>query len=192
METNLSRRGFLTGAAAAGALAAMKDGVRVINLARGELVDDDAMIAALDAGKVACYVTDFPNGKILRGKNVVAIPHLGASTPESEENCAVMAARELKDYLENGNIQNSVNLPTLVQPWSGVSRLCIIHRNAPGAIASITGVLSKDGVNVANMTNKSKKDYAYTVVDVDSRIGESVADTIRALDVVLRVRLLNH
>ena len=91
-----------------------------------------------------------------------------------------MAAQELKDYLENGNIQNSVNLPTLVQPWSGVSRLCIIHRNAPGAIASITGVLSKDGVNVANMTNKSKKDYAYTVVDVDSRIGESVADTIRA------------
>ena len=170
----------------------MKGGVRILNLARGTLVNDDDMLAALDSGKVACYVTDFPNGKILRGKNVVAIPHLGASTPESEENCAVMAAQELKDYLENGNIQNSVNLPTLVQPWSGVSRLCIIHRNAPGAIASITGVLSKDGVNVANMTNKSKKDYAYTVVDVDSRIGESVADTIRALDVVLRVRLLNH
>ena len=147
----------------------MKGGVRILNLARGTLVNDDDMLAALDSGKVACYVTDFPNGKILRGKNVVAIPHLGASTPESEEN-----------------------LPTLVQPWSGVSRLCIIHRNAPGAIASITGVLSKDGVNVANMTNKSKKDYAYTVVDVDSRIGESVADTIRALDVVLRVRLLNH
>ena len=170
----------------------MKGGVRILNLARGTLVNDDDMLAALDSGKVACYVTDFPNGKILRGKNVVAIPHLGASTPESEENCAVMAAQELKDYLENGNIQNSVNLPTLGQPWSGVSRLCIIHRNAPGAIASITGVLSKDGVNVANMTNKSKKDYAYTVVDVDSRIGESVADTIRALDVVLRVRLLNH
>ena len=132
----------------------MKGGVRILNLARGTLVNDDDMLAALD--------------------------------------CAVMAAQELKDYLENGNIQNSVNLPTLVQPWSGVSRLCIIHRNAPGAIASITGVLSKDGVNVANMTNKSKKDYAYTVVDVDSRIGESVADTIRALDVVLRVRLLNH
>ena len=170
----------------------MKGGVRILNLARGTLVNDDDMLAALDSGKVACYVTDFPNGKILRGKNVVAIPHLGASTPESEENCAVMAAQELKDYLDNCNIQNSVNLPTLVQPWSGVSRLCIIHRNAPGAIAGITGVLSKDGVNVANMTNKSKKDYAYTVVDVDSRIGESVADTIRALDVVLRVRLLNH
>lgn len=174
------------------AIAKMKGGVRILNLARGELVCDQDMIAALETGRVAKYVTDFPNDTIATVKNVIAMPHLGASTPESEENCAVMAAQELKDYLENGNIQNSVNLPTLVQPWSGVSRLCIIHRNAPGAIASITGVLSKDGVNVANMTNKSKKDYAYTVVDVDSRIGESVADTIRALDVVLRVRLLNH
>ena len=166
------------------AIAKMKGGVRILNLARGELVCDQDMIAALETGRVAKYVTDFPNDTIATVKNVIAMPHLGASTPESEENCAVMAAQELKDYLENGNIQNSVNLPTLVQPWSGVSRLCIIHRNAPGAIASITGVLSKDGVNVANMTNKSKKDYAYTVVDVDSRIGESVADTIRALDVV--------
>ena len=123
---------------------------------------------------------------------MVAIPHLGASTPESEENCAVMAAQQLRDYLENGNITNSVNLPTLVQPWSGECRLCIIHRNVPGAIASITGVLSKDGVNVENMTNKSKKDYAYTVVDVGSRVSDAVASEIRALDGVLRVRLLNH
>ena len=170
----------------------MKGGVRILNLARGGLVNDDDMLSALDSGKVACYVTDFPNNKILQGKNVIAIPHLGASTPESEENCAVMAAQELKDYLENGNITNSVNLPTLVQPWSGESRLCIIHRNVPGAIASITGVLSKDGVNVENMTNKSKKDYAYTVVDVGSRVSEAVVDEIRALDGVLRVRLLNH
>ena len=170
----------------------MKGGVRILNLARGGLVNDDDMLAALDSGKVACYVTDFPNNKILQGKNVVAIPHLGASTPESEENCAVMAAQQLKDYLENGNITNSVNLPTLVQPWSGECRLCIIHRNVPGAIASITGVLSKDGVNVENMTNKSKKDYAYTVVDVGSRVSDAVAAEIRALDGVLRVRLLNH
>ena len=149
-----------------------------------QLVNDDDMIQALESGRVARYVTDFPDEKIAVAAHVVALPHLGASTPESEENCARMAADQLKDYLLNGNVKNSVNLPTLVQPWSGVSRLCIIHRNAPGAIASITGVLSKDGVNVANMTNKSKKDYAYTVVDVDSRIGESVADTIRALDVV--------
>ena len=170
----------------------MKGGVRILNLARGGLVNDDDMLSALDSGKVACYVTDFPNNKILQGKNVVAIPHLGASTPESEENCAVMAAQQLKDYLENGNITNSVNLPTLVQPWSGECRLCIIHRNVPGAIASITGVLSKDGVNVENMTNKSKKDYAYTVVDVGSRVSDAVAAEIRALDGVLRVRLLNH
>ena len=170
----------------------MKGGVRVINLARGGLVNDDDMLTALESGKVSAYVTDFPNNKILQGKNVIAIPHLGASTPESEENCAVMAAQELKNYLENGNITNSVNLPTLVQPWSGECRLCIIHRNVPGAIASITGVLSKDGVNVENMTNKSKKDYAYTVVDVGSRVSDAVASEIRALDGVLRVRLLNH
>ena len=170
----------------------MKGGVRILNLARGGLVNDDDMLSALDSGKVACYVTDFPNNKILQGKNVVAIPHLGASTPESEENCAVMAAQELKDYLENGNIKNSVNLPTLVQEWSGVSRLCIIHRNIPGAIANITGLLSRDGVNVENMTNKSKKDYAYTVVDLGSRITDTVANEIRALEGVFRVRVLNH
>ena len=170
----------------------MKGGVRVINLARGGLVNDDDMLQALDSGKVAAYVTDFPNNKILQGKNVIAIPHLGASTPESEENCAVMAAQELRDYLENGNITNSVNLPTLVQEWSGISRLCVIHRNQPGLLASITGVLSKDNVNVENMTNKSKKDYAYTLVDLGSRISDSVADEVRGLDGVLRVRLLNH
>ena len=170
----------------------MKGGVRILNLARGGLVNDDDMLAALDSGKVAAYVTDFPNNKILQGKNVIAIPHLGASTPESEENCAVMAAQELKDYLENGNIKNSVNLPTLVQEWSGVARLCIIHRNIPGAIANITGLLSRDGVNVENMTNKSKKDYAYTVVDLGSRISEAVADEIRGLEGVFRVRVLNH
>ena len=170
----------------------MKGGVRILNLARGGLVNDDDMLAALDSGKVAAYVTDFPNNKILQGKNVIAIPHLGASTPESEENCAVMAAQELKDYLENGNIKNSVNLPTLVQEWSGVSRLCIIHRNIPGAIANITGLLSRDGVNVENMTNKSKKDYAYTVVDLGSRITDTVANEIRALEGVFRVRVLNH
>ncbi len=170
----------------------MKGNVRIINLARGGLINEDDMLAALESGKVAAYVTDFPSSKLLQGKNVVPIPHLGASTPESEENCAVMAAQELRDYLENGNITNSVNLPTLVQPWSGVARLCVIHRNQPGLLASITGVLSKDNVNVENMTNKSKKDYAYTVVDLGSRISDSVAAEIRALDGVLRVRLLNH
>lgn len=170
----------------------MKGGVRIINLARGGLVNDDDMLLALDSGKVACYVTDFPNNKIVQSKHVVAIPHLGASTPESEENCAVMAAQELREYLENGNIKNSVNLPTLEQPWSGIARLCIIHRNVPGTLAAITSLLSKDNVNVENMTNKSKKDYAYTVVDINAKIKDDVVDEIRAVEGVLRVRFLSH
>ena len=122
----------------------------------------------------------------------MAIPHLGASTPESEENCAVMAAQELRDYLETGNIRNSVNLPTLEQDWSGEARLCIIHRNIPNMLASIMNTLAKDSVNVENMTNKSKKDYAYTMVDVNTRITDQVADELRAIPGVIRVRVLNH
>ena len=175
-----------------GAIHMMKGGVRILNLARGTLVNDDDMLAALESGKVAAYVTDFPNNKILQGKNVIAIPHLGASTPESEENCAVMAAQELRDYLETGNIRNSVNLPTLEQDWSGEARLCIIHRNIPNMLASIMNTLAKDSVNVENMTNKSKGNYAYTIVDVGQRVGDAVADEIRAVDGVLRVRVLKH
>ena len=173
------------------AISKMKGQVRVLNLARGGLVNDDDMIEALESGRVARYITDFPDDKIAPVKNVIAFPHLGASTPESEENCARMAADQLKDYLINGNITNSVNLPTLVQPWSGECRLCIIHRNVPGAIASITGVLSKDGVNVENMTNKSRGDFAYTLVDVGSQEEESVIDDIRAIDGIIRVRVIS-
>ncbi len=171
-------------------LALMKDGVRVINLARGELVDDDAMIAALESGKAACYVTDFPNNKITLAKNVVAIPHLGASSPESEENCAVMAARQLKDYLENGNIKNSVNFPNVEMDRSGVQRLCIIHKNIPAMLANITLQLSKDGINVENMTNKSKGDYAYTLVDLGSPAEEKALAGIQAIPGILRLRVI--
>ena len=170
----------------------MKGHVRILNLARGGLVNDDDMLAALETGRVAAYVTDFPNNKIVQGKRVVAIPHLGASSPESEENCAVMAAQELKDYLENGNIRNAVNLPSLVQDWSGETRLCIIHRNVPNMLASVTTVLSREHVNVENMTNKSRGEYAYTIVDVSARVGDAVADELRAIDGILRVRVLNH
>ena len=170
----------------------MKGGVRILNLARGSLVYDDDMLAALDSGKVACYVTDFPNGKILRGKNVVAIPHLGASTPESEENCARMAADQLKDYLINGNIKNSVNLPNVHQDWSGISRVCLIHKNIPAMLTKITTILSDEGVNVENLTNKSKKDYAYTMVDLNGRIKDTVADELRAIPGMIRVRVINH
>lgn len=170
----------------------MKGQVRVLNLARGELVCDDDMIAALESGRVAKYVTDFPNEKTATAHNVVALPHLGASTPESEENCAVMAVRQLEDYLLNGNIRNSVNMPNLSQEWSGIARICLIHKNIPAMLTKITTVLSKDHINVENLTNKSRKDYAYTMVDVNTRITDAVADELRAIDGVIRVRVLNH
>ena len=172
-------------------IAQMKDGVRVVNLARGALVDDAAMMAALESGKVARYVTDFPNNTITLAPNVVPIPHLGASTPESEDNCAVMAAQQLRDFLENGNIKNSVNFPNVEMERSGVQRLCIIHRNIPAMLANITAQLSGDGVNVENMTNKSRGDFAYTLVDVGSQVEESVIDGIRAIDGIIRVRVIS-
>ena len=173
------------------AISKMKGGVRVLNLARGELVNDADMIASLETGRVAKYVTDFPNETIARAKNVIALPHLGASTPESEDNCAIMAVRELEDYLVNGNITNSVNLPNLSQERSGIARVCIIHRNVPAMLTSIMTTLSDDGINVENMTNKSKKDYAYTMVDVNTRITDEVANELRAIEGVIRVRVLN-
>ena len=172
-------------------IAQMKDGVRVVNLARGELVDDEAMMAALERSKVARYVTDFPNNTITLAPNVVPIPHLGASTPESEDNCAIMAAQQLRDFLENGNIKNSVNFPNVEMERSGVQRLCIIHRNIPAMLANITAQLSGDGVNVENMTNKSRGDFAYTLVDVGSAVEESVIDDIRAIDGIIRVRVIS-
>ncbi len=172
------------------AIAAMKRGARFINLARGEIVDDDAMMAALETGKVACYVTDFPNNKIMQARHVVAFPHLGASTPESEQNCAVMAANELIDYLEYGNIRNSVNFPAVSQEPSGVVRLCIIHKNIPAMLANITALLSKDGANVENLSNKSKGDYAYTIVDLNSEVDATVLEDIKSLNGVIRVRAL--
>ena len=174
----------------AAAIAKMKDGVRLINLARDGLVNDDDLIAALDSGKVACYATDFPNNKLVAAPHVVALPHLGASTPESEDNCAVMAANELRDYLENGNIKNSVNFPNVSMERSGVQRLCIFHRNVPAVIASITTQLGASGVNVENMTNKSKGDHAYTVVDVGSAVDGKVIEDIRALPGVIRLRVI--
>ena len=170
----------------------MKGQVRVLNLARGGLVNDDDMIEALESGRVAKYVTDFPDDKIATVKNVIALPHLGASTPESEENCARMAAEQLRDYLLNGNIKNSVNLPNVSQEWSGISRICLIHKNIPAMLTQITSILSDEGVNVENLTNKSKKDYAYTMVDVDTRIKDAVADKLRAIPGMIRVRVLNH
>ena len=150
------------------------------------------MIAALESGRVARYVTDFPDEQIATVKNVIALPHLGASTPESEENCAVMAVRQMQDYLLNGNITNSVNFPDVSQDWSGMARLCLIHKNIPGMLTQITSTLSEDGINVENLTNKSKKDYAYTMVDINSRINDDAAEDLRSIPGMIRVRILNH
>ena len=172
------------------AIGAMKRGVRFINLARGEIVDDDAMLAALDTGWVAAYVTDFPNNRLVGAPHVLAMPHLGASTPESEQNCAVMAVDQLRDYLENGNIKNSVNFPNVEMERSGVQRLCIIHKNIPAMLANITRQLSEEGINVENMTNKSKGDYAYTMVDINASAEETALTDIRAIPGVIRLRVI--
>ncbi len=172
------------------AIGSMKRGVRFINLARGEIVDDDAMLAALDTGKVAAYLTDFPNNHIVTAPHVIAMPHLGASTPESEQNCAAMAVEELRDYLENGNVRNSVNLPAVSMERSGVMRLCVIHRNIPAMLANITALLSRDGVNVENLSNKSMGDYAYTMVDLGTRVDADVVADVRNLTGVIRVRVI--
>ena len=174
----------------AAAIARMKDGVRIVNLARGGLVNDGDLIAALESGKVACYATDFPNNGRLAAPPVAALPHLGASTPESEDNCAVMAADELKDYLENGNIKNSVNFPNVIMERSGVQRLCVIHRNVPAVIAQITTQLGADGVNVENLTNKSKGEYAYTMVDAGAVVDERSIENIRRVPGVIRMRVI--
>ena len=172
----------------AAAFASMKEGVRILNFARAALVDSDDMLAALADGKVAAYVVDFPTAEMLGVENVVAIPHLGASTPESEDNCAVMAADELKDYLENGNIVHSVNYPDVQAPRSTANRICILHKNIPNMLAQISAVVSGEGINIASLMNNSRKDYAYTILDVENAPSAQALEKIHAIDGVIRVR----
>ena len=171
----------------ADSLAKMKDGVRILNFARGELVNTADITAALANGKCAAYVTDFPNDELIGVEGVVAIPHLGASTPESEDNCAIMAAQELIDYLEHGKITNSVNLPDCELVKSADCLVCVIHKNVPAIITQITGVISADGGNIENVASKSKKDWAYTMLDVTGVV--TPAD-IEKIEGVTGVRVL--
>ena len=169
----------------------MKDGVVVLNFARDLLVDDDAMAAALETGKVRRYVTDFPNPKSVAMKNVIAIPHLGASTEESEDNCAKMAVEELMDYLENGNIRNSVNYPNCdMGVCHAASRVAVLHLNVPNMIGQITGILASGNVNISDMTNKSRDKYAYTLLDLENPAEEDMVEKLKAIKGVLRVRVI--
>ena len=169
----------------------MKDGVVILNMARDTLVNDDDMKAALESGKVAKYVTDFPNPAVMKMPNVIATPHLGASTAESEDNCAVMAVDEIRNYMENGNIINSVNYPNCD---AGVcdtkGRITVCHKNVPAMLNRITNVFSEANINIAHMTNKSRGDYAYCVFDIDSESSKEVADKLSAIDGVLKVRVV--
>ncbi len=168
-------------------LGQMKDGVRILNFARGELVNTEAIISALESKKCAAYITDFPNDDLIGVEGVTAIPHLGASTPESEDNCAVMAANELIDYLEHGKITNSVNLPDCELAKTADCLVCVIHKNVPALITQITGVISAGGGNIENIASKSKKDWAYTMLDVTGAV--TTAD-IEKIDGVTGVRVI--
>lgn len=170
-------------------IAVMKDGVRILNFARGELADTAAVLAAVESGKIDCYITDFPSDELIGVKNVICVPHLGASTPESEDNCAVMAASELIDYIENGNIRNSVNFPNAEMNAAG-TKICVLHKNVPAVISEITTILGKASINIDNMINASKKDYAYTLIDAAGNISEDIAAKLSAAENVIKVRVI--
>jgi D-3-phosphoglycerate dehydrogenase / 2-oxoglutarate reductase len=152
----------------------MKKDVHILNFSRGELVNEDDMAAALESGKVGKYITDFPNENVLRMKNVVPFPHLGASTHESEENCAIMAARQVKEFLETGNIKNSVNFPNVSLPYSGKQRVAVFHKNVPNMVGQITVAISSYDLNIADMVNRSRDGYAYTMIDIDNKVNGDV------------------
>ena len=169
----------------------MKDGVVILNFARDLLVDDDEMEKALESGKVARYVTDFPNTKSAKMEKAIVIPHLGASTQESEDNCAVMAANELVDYLENGNIKNSVNFPSCDMGVCQVEgRVALLHQNSPNMIGQITSAFAKNGYNISDLTNKSKGSKAYTLIDIENKASESLINELNAIEGILKVRVI--
>ena len=167
----------------------VKPGVRLLNFSRGELVDNAAVLKAIEDGTVAAYVTDFAAEELLASENVIVMPHLGASTPESEDNCAVMAAEELKNFLENGNIVNSVNFPNCDMGNVCGSRVTIAHKNIPAMLSQISSAFTNKNINIENMTNKSRGDYAYTMIDTHSDVDAEILDSIKAIEGVIKVTL---
>lgn len=171
-------------------LAMMKDGTKLINLSRADLVDADAVKAALESGKLSCYVTDFPTEATVNVPGIITIPHLGASTAESEDNCAVMAAIQLDDYLQNGNIKNSVNFPNVTLPRTGCTRICVMHENVPAILSRISGALAELGINIENLLNKSKGNNAYTMVEISGDLPDDVLTKLHAIEGVGRIRVI--
>ncbi|MBR3750796.1 MAG: phosphoglycerate dehydrogenase [Clostridia bacterium] len=181
-----STRGMIN----AQSIASMKDGVTILNFSRGELVDVPAMIAALETGKVKRYVTDFACDELIGVKNAILIPHLGASTPESEDNCAEMAAKELDQYLRYGTIVNSVNMPACELPYTGRTRICIFHNNVANVIGQITEIIAADKINISDMINKSKGDVAYTMIDIDCEASDKLLADLGTISDILRIRVI--
>lgn len=174
----------------AGLIRKMKDGVIIINCARGEIVDNSDILKALESEKVRKYVCDFPADELIGVKNVIAVPHLGASTNEAEDNCAIMAAKQLIDYIENGNVVNSVNYPTCQMPRTTDYRLVILHKNTHNILAQITGTVGNEGINISNLTNQSKGDYAVTILDIDNAVSEKSISHIADVDGIIKVRVI--
>ncbi|WP_017754470.1 phosphoglycerate dehydrogenase [Calidifontibacillus oryziterrae] len=177
-----------------GSFSIMKDGVHILNFSRGGLVNEKDMAAALESGKVGKYITDFPNENVLKMKNAVPIPHLGASTAESEENCAIMAARQVKDFLETGNIKNSVNFPNAFLEYTGKKRVAAFHKNVPNMVGQITSAISSFNLNIADMVNRSRGDYAYTMIDIDNKVNgdiiPSLEEKINQINDIVTVRII--
>jgi len=170
--------------------ALMKKGVRIVNLARGGLVKNADLLEALKAGAVGCYVTDFPDDDLLAVPNVIAIPHLGASTPEAEDNCAIMAVEQVRDFLESGNVKNSVNFPACALPVMGRNRIVVANANVPNMVGQITTVLAADKINIADMMNKSSGDFAYNIIDIDGDVAEAQVEKLRKIEGVITARLI--
>ena len=169
-------------------IAGMKDGAVILNFARHGVVNDDAVLAALDSGKLNAYVCDFPAEKLKRNERVITLPHLGASTAEAEENCAMMVADQIKDFLENGNIKNSVNFPAVKLPRGGKSRVALTHKNMPDMIAKISAAVGDAGYNIFHMRNESRNDLAYTLMDIECEIGDDLIEKFGDIEGVLKAR----